>query len=382
MEIYMDNSATTKPYDEVMKEMINVMQNYYGNPSSAYRLGLEAEKKCNEARGIIAKTINASKDEIIFTSGGSESNNFLLKGFVKKGSHLITTKMEHPSVINTCTELEQQGVNITYLDVDERGHIDLDELEKSITKDTQIVSIMHANNEFGAVQDLYKIGKLIKEKSSRAKFHVDAVQSYGKLNIDVNKFNIDLLSASGHKIHGPRGIGFAYVRKGLSPKPLINGGGQESNFRSGTENLAGICGMAKAADIMYSNMKENYIKVKKIKEYFVNRLSEIEDIRINSSIDEDYIPHILNVSFRGVRAEVLLHLLEENNIYVSNGSACSAKKNKMSYVLKSIGLDPKDIEGAIRFSFNESNSFEEVDYTIEQLDKSLKILRRFKKWKN
>jgi cysteine desulfurase len=379
MEVYMDNSATTRPYNEVINEMVNVMENYYGNPSSAYKLGLEAEKKCNEARNIVAKTISASKDEILFTSGGSESNNFLLKGFVKKGNHIVTTKMEHPSIINTCVELEKEGVSVTYLDVDEKGHIDLNVLEKSITKDTQVVSIMHVNNEFGVVQDLYSIGKLIKEKSSRAKFHVDAVQSYGKINIDVNQFNIDLLSASGHKIHGPRGIGFAYVRRGLCPKPLINGGGQEGNFRSGTENVAGICGMAKAADIMHNNMEYNYNKVKDIKKYFIEKLSEIKDIRINSANDEDYIPHILNVSFRGVRAEVLLHLLEENGIYVSNGSACSAKKNKMSYVLKSIGLSPVDIEGAIRFSFNENNSFEEVDYTIEKIKKSLQMLRRFKK---
>ena len=379
MEIYMDNSATTRPYKEVINEIVNVMENYYGNPSSAYSLGLAAEKKCNEARNVIAKTINASKEEIIFTSGGSESNNFLLKGFVHPGSHLITTKMEHPSIINTCEELEREGVKVTYLDVDDQGHVDLNQLANSITKETEMVSIMHANNEFGAVQDLYKIGKIIKEKSSRAKFHVDAVQSYGKLLIDVRKFKIDLLSASGHKIHGPRGIGFAYVKNGLEPKALINGGGQEKNYRSGTENLAGICGMAKAANIMYSNRDDNYKKVSSIKKYFIDKLKGIEDIRINSGSGEDYIPHILNVSFRGVRAEVLLHLLEEKNIYVSNGSACSSKKNKMSYVLKSIGLTPKEIEGAIRFSFNEDNSFEEVDYTIEILNKSLQMLRRLKR---
>jgi cysteine desulfurase len=379
MEVYMDNSATTRPYKEVINEMVNVMENYYGNPSSAYSLGLEAERKCNEARNCIAKTINVSKEEIIFTSGGSESNNFLLKGFVKAGNNVITTKMEHPSIINTCAELEREGVNVTYLDVDDKGHVDLNQLQKAITKDTQVVSIMHANNEFGVVQDLERIGKIIKEKSSRAKFHVDAVQSYGKLLIDVNKFNIDLLSASGHKIHGPRGIGFAMVRKGLEPKALINGGGQEGNYRSGTENLAGICGMAKAANIMYSNRDDNYKKVNAIKAYFIDKLRGIQDIRINSQVSEDYIPHILNVSFGGVRAEVLLHLLEENHIYVSNGSACSARKNKMSYVLKSIGLTSKEIEGAVRFSFNENNSFEEVDYTIEKLNESLQMLRRIKR---
>ncbi len=379
MEIYMDNSATTRPYKEVINEMVNVMENCYGNPSSAYSLGLKAEKKCNEARNAIAKTINATKEEIIFTSGGSESNNFLLKGFARSGSHVITTKMEHPSIINTCEELEREGVIVTYLDVDDKGHVDLKQLANSITKETEIVSIMHVNNEFGVVQDLCKIGKIIKEKSSRAKFHVDAVQSYGKLLIDVRKFNIDLLSASGHKIHGPRGIGFAYVKKSLEPKALINGGGQEGNYRSGTENLAGISGMAKAANIMYSNIDENYKKVSSIKKYFIDKLKCIDDIRINSETGEDYIPHILNVSFRGVRAEVLLHLLEEKNIYVSNGSACSSKKNKMSYVLKSIGLNSREIEGAIRFSFNEDNSIEEVNYTIENLNKSLQMLRRLKR---
>ncbi|WP_287822886.1 cysteine desulfurase family protein [Clostridium sp.] len=378
MEVYMDNSATTRPYKEVIDEMVYVMENYYGNPSSAYSLGVKAEKKCNDGRIIIGNTINASKEEIIFTSGGSESNNFLVKGFVRSGGHIITTKIEHPSIINTCMQLEKEGVKVTYLDVDSRGKVDVQALEDAITKDTQLVSIMHVNNEIGVVQDLEIIGKVIKAKSSRVKFHVDAVQSYGKLNIDVHKYNIDLLSASGHKIHGPRGIGFAYIRKGLVPKALIEGGGQEKNYRSGTENLPAICGMAKAAEKIYKDVHNNYKNVESVKSYFIEKLKDITDIRINSEVAKDYLPHVLNVSFRGVRAEVLLHYLEEGNIYVSNGSACSSKKHNVSHVLKAIGLSKAEIEGAIRFSFNEYNSFSEVDYTIEKLNKGLQMLRRLK----
>lgn len=380
MEVYLDNSATTKPYREVINEMVDIMENYYGNPSSAYSIGVKAEKKCNEARNIIGRSINAaSKEEIIFTSGGSESNNFLLKGFAKNGGHIITTKIEHPSVLNTCMQLEkEEGLRVTYLDVDSRGKVDVQALKDNISKDTQVVSIMHVNNEVGVIQDLEYIGKLIKEKSSRIKFHVDAVQSYGKLNIDVHKYNIDLLSASGHKIHGPRGIGFAYIRKGLVPKALIEGGGQERNYRSGTENLPAICGFAKAAEKIYGNIEGNYKHVNNIKKYFINKLSHVENVKINSELAEDYLPHILNVCFKGVKAEVLLHYLEEYGIYVSNGSACSAKSHDVSHVLKAIGLKNYEIDGAIRFSFNECTSFEDIDYTMEKICNGLKMLRRLK----
>lgn len=374
----MDNSATTKPYKEVIDEIVNIMENYYGNPSSAYSLGIKAEKKCTEARNIIAKSINSVKEEIIFTSGGSESNNFLIKGFVRNGGHIITTKIEHPSILNTCIQLEKEGVKVTYLDVDKRGKVDIQMLKDSINKDTQVVSIMHVNNEIGVIQDLEDIGKIIKEKSSRIKFHVDAVQSYGKLSIDVHKYNIDLLSASGHKIHGPRGIGFAYIKKGLVPKPLIEGGGQEKNYRSGTENLPAICAMAKASEKIHKNIRNNYEHIKNIKKYFIDKLKNIDDTIINSEMSEDYLPHILNVSFKGVRAEVLLHYLEEYGIYVSNGSACSAKRHNSSHVLKAVGLKNDEIQGAIRFSFNENNSFEEVDYTVEKIHKGLQMLRRLK----
>lgn len=379
MEVYMDNSATTKPYKEVITEMADMMENYYGNPSSLHRLGLNAEKKLNEAREIIADSIHASKDEIFFTSGGSESNNFLIKGFVKENGHVITTKIEHPSVLNTCAELEKHGVKVTYLDVDQNGKINIEQLLNSINKETQVVSIMHVNNEIGIIQDIEYIGKKIKEKSSRVKFHVDAVQSYGKLKIDVHKCNIDLMSVSGHKIHGPRGIGFAYIRKGLEPEPLINGGGQEKGFRSGTENLAAIRGMAKAAGMIYSSLEENYKRVEEVKAYFIQKLKAIDGVKINSQISSDFLPHILSVSFIGVRAEVLLHLLEDDEIYASNGSACSSKNNKGSHVLKAIGLKKEELEGTLRFSFNEFNTKGEVDYVIESLVKGLKMLRRIKK---
>lgn len=378
MEVYFDNSATTKPYDEVMEFMIDTMKNYYGNPSSAHTLGLKAEGKMNESRQIVADTLRCSREEVVFTSGGSESNNFLIRGFIKEGAHVITTKIEHPSIIGTCRQLESEGIRVTYLNVDNNGRIDLDELDKSINKDTQMVSIMHVNNEIGTVQDIEKIGKLIKEKSSKIKFHVDAVQSYGKYKINVQKYNIDLLSASGHKIHGPRGIGIAYVRKGLMPKPLIFGGGQERSLRSGTENLAAMVGFAKAAEKIYKNLEENYKKVSEVKNYFIGKLQSISDAKINSS-GEEYSPYVLSVSFRGVRGEVLLHSLEAKGIYVSTGSACSAKGNKESHVLHAIMLKPEEIQGTIRFSFSEYNTKEEVDYTIENLDKSLKFLRRVSK---
>lgn len=376
MEVYFDNSATTKPYEEVIDVMGDTMRNYYGNPSSAHNLGLKAENKLNECRESLSKTLNCSKEEIIFTSGGSESNNFLIRGFAKQGTHIITTKIEHPSVINICRELESFGVKITYLDVDNEGRIDLSDLENAINKDTVVVSIMHVNNEIGVVQDIEAIGKLIKGKSSRVKFHVDAVQSYGKYKIDVQKCNIDLLSASGHKIHGPRGVGLAYVRKGLIPKPLIFGGGQERSFRSGTENLAASAGIAKAAEIIYKFRGNNFNKVKDLKQYFIEKLNSFKDIRINSPMKEYFSPYILSVSFKKIRAEVLLHLLEEGGIYVSTGSACSSKDTKDSHVLKALKLKDDETKGTIRFSFNEFNTKEEVDYTIDILNKSLKFLRR------
>ncbi|MCY6369866.1 cysteine desulfurase family protein [Clostridium ganghwense] len=374
----MDNSATTKPYDEVIDIMAETMRNYYGNPSSSHIQGLKGEKKINECREIVANTLNCSKEEIIFTSGGSESNNFLIRGFVKSGVHIITSKIEHPSVLNTFTQLEKEGVKVTYLDTNDKGKINLEELANNINKDTVLVSIMCVNNEIGTIQDIETIEKIIKEKSTRAKFHVDAVQSYGKLKIDVKRANIDLLSASGHKIHGPNGVGIAYVKKGLNPKPLIYGGSQERNLRAGTENLAAIAGFSYAAERINKGLEEHFNKVKEIKDYFISKLKELDKIKINSEGD-DFSPYILSVSFKGIRGEVLLHMLEDKGIYVSTGSACSSRQYKESTTLKSIGLSSEEIEGTIRFSFNYENSKEEVDYVIENLKQALNFLRRIKK---
>lgn len=378
MEIYLDNSATTKPYDEVIEILVSTMKEVYGNPSSSHKLGVMAEKKLNEAREIISNTINCSKEEIIFTSGGSESNNIAIKGFVKPGNHIITSVTEHSSVLNTIMEMERQGVKVTYLSLDTEGKVDIEELKDSINKDTVLVSLMHVNNETGIIQDLKSIGNIIKEKSHRAKFHVDSVQGFGKLNINVKDCNIDLLSASGHKIHAPRGIGFLYIKSQLRPKPIIEGGPQEKGFRAGTENVAAATALALASKIINDNIKENYIKVKSIKAYFIEGLKEIEGLRINSPLKDDFSPYILNVSFKNIKGEVLLHALEDNDIYVSTGSACSSKNSKDSRILKALLIPNDYLQGAIRFSFSEFTTKDEIDYTLQVIKKSLGFLRRVK----
>lgn len=380
MNIYFDNSATTMPYDEVIQEVSNGMKEYFGNPSSLHKIGMNCEKRLNEAREYFASTIKSNRDEIYFTSGGSEGNNLILKGLLKPGHHFITTTFEHHSIINTCKELEANGVKITYLDVDSEGRISLEDLEEAIRKETTLISIMYVNNEMGAVQDLEAIGNLIKERSSRAKFHVDAVQGYGKLPIDVNKAKIDFLTVAGHKIHGPKGTGFVYIKKGIVLNSLISGGGQEKGLRAGTENLPAIIGFEKAAKITFENIDERYKYISDLKEYFIEKLKEIKDVRINSGMN-NFSPYILNVSFLGVRAEVLLHLLEDSGIYVATGSACTSKSSAAhgSYVIKALGLNNKEIESAIRFSFSYQNTKEEIDYTIDVLKKSLMFLRRVKR---
>ena len=303
-------------------------------------------------------------------------------------SQLVRTAKQQPLIVaclpdadeTKAVQLEEKGVKVTYLDVDSEGRISLEDLEEAITKDTVLVSIMQVNNEIGVIQDIEAIGKLIKERSSRAKFHVDAVQGYGKLPIDVNKSNVDFLTVASHKIHGPKGVGFIYIKKGIILNSLISGGSQEKGIRAGTENLPGIIGFEKAAQMTFEEMESRYDKVLELKKYFLERLNEIKDIRVNGEID-GFSPYILNVSFLGVRAEVLLHLLEEQNIYVATGSACTSKSSAAhgSYVIKSLGLSNKEVESAIRFSFSYENTKEEVDYTIDVLKKSLMFLRRVKR---
>lgn len=381
MEVYFDNSSTSKPLDEVIDEVAFGMREFYGNPSSLHNLGLKSERKLKECRETLSKTINASENEIHFNSGGSEGNNSVLKGILKSGTHLITTPFEHASILNTIKKLEDNNVKVTFLNINEDGSIGLDDLRNSITKETVLVSIMHVNNEIGVIQDLKTIGEIIKKSSNRAKFHVDAVQSYGKIPIDVKKMNIDFLTVSAHKFHGPKGAGFIYIRKPNTLIPLIEGGSQEFGIRAGTQNIPGIMGMSVASKIVINIMNENYKKVSEIKKKFIEQLTNIENIRINSVLNENYSPYILNVSFKGIKGEVLLHFLEEAGIYVSTGSACSSKERERiggSYVLKTLGLSQDEIAGGIRFSFSDDNKEEEVDYVIDNLNKGLEFLRRKK----
>lgn len=382
MNIYLDNASTTKPSADVIDAVCSSMNKFYANASSLHRLGLECDRKLTECREEIAQTINCSRDEIYFTSGGSEGNNLILKGLLKKDLHIITTNFEHSSVKNTVKFLEDNGAKVTYLSVDSNGFINIEDLKSSITKDTALVSIMHVNNEVGTIQDLQEIGKTIKDLSSRAKFHVDAVQGYGKLPVDVKTMKIDLLTVSGHKINGPKGIGFCYLGKGITPIPNIIGGSQEKGLRAGTENLPAIIGLTVAAKDKLKNLKENYKKVEELKSYMIEKLKCIDNVKINSPIAEGFSPYILNVSFSKVRGEVLLHFLSEENIFVSTGSACTSKSKGGvvgSHVLEAMCLTKSDIEGAIRFSFSPDNTKEEIDTTIEIINKGLLLLRRIKR---
>lgn len=379
MIVYFDNSATTKPFKEVIDAMAEVMENNYANASSVHRLGLKAYEELQKSRAILGKVINCSEDEIIFTSGGSESNNFVLSSMVKPGAHIITTSIEHASIMESCKSIEEAGVRITYLPVDSLGKINLNELEEAITKDTVLVSIIHVNNEMGSIQNLKEISKVIKAKSSRAKFHVDAVQSFGKITIDVKDIPIDFLCASAHKIHGPKGVGLCYIKKNIHPRPLIHGGLQESGLRAGTVNVPGACGFGVAASIIHDDIHSNYNKVWDIKKYFIERLEEVPGAKVNSPLRDDFSPYILNVQFNGVRGEILLRMLEEKEIYASAGAACSSKSSKDSHVLKALGLNHEEILSSLRFSFNPYNTKEEVDIVIEELKKSLLFLRRMKK---
>lgn len=381
MFIYLDNAATTKPTREVIDSMSKAMEEFYANPSSSHKLGMLSQKKINNCRQEIANTIHASGDEIFFTSSASEANNLILKGLLKEGTQLITTSFEHSSLRNTATFLEASKSIVTYLSVDSNGLINIDELKASINKNTVLVSIIYVNNEVGSIQNIKEIGELIKKLSPRAKFHVDAVQGYGKLPIDVKEMKIDALTVSAHKIHGPKGVGFCYIAKGVNPTPLIHGGSQEKGLRAGTENLPGIVGLTTASINIFSKKDENYLKVKEIKEYMIKRLGEIDNIRINSPLNNSFSPYILNISFIGVRGEVLMNFLENEDVFVSTGSACTSKSKSGfsgSYVLKAMNLSQKEIEGALRFSFSPDNTKEEIDATIEVLKKGLKLLRRKK----
>ena len=381
MEAYLDNSATTRAFDEVKDIVVETMLKDFGNPSSMHLRGVEAEKYIKDAREKIAKTLKTDAKEIVFTSGGTESNNMAIIGSAmankRRGKHIITTSVEHASVHSPMAFLEENGFRITYLPVNENGVVSAADLEKELCDDTILVSCMYVNNEVGAVMPIKEMSDVIKNKSKDIIFHVDAIQAYGKYQIFPKRMGIDLLSVSGHKIHGPKGAGFLYIKDKTKIKPIIYGGGQQKGMRSGTENVPGYAGLALASEMVYKGIEKNVEKLYELKDYLIDELSKIENVRINTTKGRDSAPQIVNASFIGVRSEVLLHSLEERSVFVSAGSACSTNKNTGSATLKSMGLNDDEIESAIRFSFCIFTTKEEIDYAVEVINERLPKLRRF-----
>lgn len=371
MHVYLDNGATTRTRDEVIKSMVEVMTVDYGNPSSIHRMGVNIEKKITNSRKSIAKAINASSSEIYFTSGGTEANNIAIFGSVnayrRSGNHIITTKIEHPSVLSVYKHLEDEGYNVTYLKVNDKGVIDIEHLKESITDDTILISIMMVNNETGAIQPIKEICKYVSKLKDKPLVHVDAIQGYGKVEINLKKTKVDLMTLSSHKVYGPKGVGALFVRKGVRIKPITLGGSQELGIRSGTENTPGIVGFGVATDMMMKEFEDNHrVMLERQKKLLDGIVNSIDDIKINTDMN-NCAPHILNISFNGIRGEVLLHSLESKGIYVSTGSACSSKKKSYSHVLKEMGLNNWELEGAIRFSINPWISNGDIEYVINQL---------------
>ena len=374
MEVYLDNSATTRALPQVAELVTKIMCEEYGNPSSLHRKGVEAEQYLRYARETLAGILKVQTKEILFTSGGTEANNLALIGCAmanrRQGNHLITTQVEHPAVLQPMQYLESQGFQVTYLPVDAWGRISLQDLENAIRPETILVSIMHTNNEVGALQPIQEAGALIKRRNPAILFHVDAVQGFGKCRIQPRRMQIDLLSVSSHKIHGPKGVGFLYVGERVKIQPIVHGGGQQKNMRSGTENVPGIAGMAKAAEMIYAHLDEDTERLYELKEHFVDRISRLEGIRINGIPQEGCratAPHVVSVSIAGVRSEVMLHALEEKGIYVSAGSACASNKPQTSATLKAMKL-PKELwDSTIRFSFSAFNRADQADRAAEAL---------------
>lgn len=383
MEIYLDNSATTRCFDEVADLMTKIMCEDYGNPSSLHRKGVQAERYLHYAKEIIAKNLKVNEKEIFFTSGGTEADNLALRGCAyancRAGRHLITTQVEHPAVLQTMKHLEEEGFRITYLPVDEKGCIRLEDLQRAITGETILVSIMHTNNEVGALQPIEEAGAIIKGMNPKILFHVDAVQGYGKCRILPKKMHIDLLAVSGHKIHGPKGVGFLYVDEKVKIKPIIFGGGQQSGLRSGTENVPAVAGLGKAVEMIYEDLGPEVENLYRLKEAFTEGVCRIPDIVVNGPKGRDGAPHIVSVSFRGVRSEVLLHALEDKGIYVSAGSACSAHKPQPSATLQAMGIDRDLLGSTIRFSFSVFTTMEEINYTLQALYDIIPMLRKFQR---
>ncbi|MFW6389552.1 MAG: cysteine desulfurase family protein [Halanaerobiales bacterium] len=375
-EIYLDNSATTKPLPEVVEKITNTLTQKYGNPSSLHDKGLEAEKIVKKTRRLLAKYLNVNENNICFTSGGTESNNLAIRGtaynYRKRGLHVITSSIEHSSVLESFIALEEEGFEVTYLNTDRYGNISPEEVKNNIREDTILVSIHHINNELGTIEPINKIGKIIKEKNENTLFHVDAVQSLGKVYLQPVSFLIDLLSISGHKIHGPKGIGALFVNDGINLIPFLIGGGQENNLRGGTENVPGIAGLGAAVEALNSYTTENNYdrNINELKQFFIKKINTYyPDVVINTP--ETSSPHIISTAFPGVKGEVLVHSLAKKGIYVSTGSACHSRNREKSHVLRTIGLDKKLIEGTIRISLSRFNTKKELDYTAKQIKEQI-----------
>lgn len=383
MEVYLDNSATTRTFPEVAELMSKIMCEDYGNPSSMHNKGVQAERYVRYGRETLAKILKVNEKEIYFTSGGTESDNLALIGCAmanyRAGKHLITTKIEHPAILQTMHYLEDQGFEVTYMSVNDKGQISLQELQNAMRKDTILVSIMHTNNEIGAVEPIAEAGRLIKSTNPSTLFHVDAVQGFGKYRIYPKRMGIDLLSVSGHKIHGPKGIGFLYIGEKVKIHNIIYGGGQQKNLRSGTENVPGIAGMAKAAEMLYNHLEEDAERLYSLKDYFCEGLRKIPDIRINNPEGMEGAPHIVSLSVAGVRSEVLLHALEDKGIYVSAGSACSSNKPHTagSATMKAIKLPEEFLDSTLRFSMSVYTTRKELDYTLQVMYDIIPMLRKY-----
>lgn len=375
--IYLDNSATTKPYKEVIESFVKVSSDFFGNPSSLHKIGLEAEKLLKQGRKQIADRLNVQPEEIIFTSGGTESNNLAIKGaamkFRNRGKHIITSSVEHSSVTNTMKQLEEFGFEVSYLPVDENGRVRVADLEKAIRPDTILVSVIHVNNEVGTIQPIEEIGELLKNHP-KILFHVDHVQGAGKVPLDFYRSSIDLCSLSGHKFHGLKGTGILFIRNGVNISPLFTGGSQEYKIRSGTENVAGMVAMAKALRMTMEKYERDISKLIALKEKMIDGLSKIDGITVNTP-KEHSAPHIINFSIHGFKSEVFVHALEEENIYVSTTSACSSKEQKGSKTLLAMNLSPELAKSAIRVSLSFENTMDEITHALNVIEDKVKTLR-------
>lgn len=380
MEVYFDNSATTRVYDEAIDIMVKTMKEDYGNPSSLHLKGLDAEHIVKDAADKICKKLRCIPEEIIFTSGGTESNNMAIVGtaLAKKrtGKHIVVSSVEHASVSAVMQFLIREGFEVSYIPANEKGIASPEAFAEAVREDTILVSCMHINNEIGSVMPVAEISRAIKAKNPNVYFHVDAIQSFGKIETIPKQMGCDLMSVSGHKIHGPKGSGFLYVKKGILIRPIIYGGGQQKNMRSGTENVPAIAGLGVAVEKTFDHFDEKISHITSLRNKLIDGLTSIDEVYTNTDKDT-FAPHIASISFVGVRAEVMLHSLEDKGIYVSSGSACSSNKAKESAVLTAIGLDKKRLESTLRFSFGEDNTEEEVDYAISTIKELLPVLRHY-----